>query len=100
MWWALGVSAALVAFVGGALALISYFGRNAREIERKLGEARGEIDSLRRQLDEARRELEAMQVALARALERAPTLDELERMSREAAGGGAPAGAAAAIKLP
>ncbi len=101
MWWALGVSAALVSLVGGGLGLVSYFGRKAREIERKLGEANGEILSLQLRLIAKAQELEAMRVALEHALDAPPTLDDLERVSALAAGSAAaPAGAADAIDVP
>lgn len=97
---ALAVAAGLLALVGAVAGLVVYFGRQSREIERKLGEARGEIESLREQLEKRVRELEALRADLVRSLDPVPTLDELDRVSGSAAGEAARAGAAAAIRVP
>lgn len=98
--WAIAVAAGLLALVGAIAGLVAYFGKQSREIERKLGEARGEIERLRGVIDERTREIEAMREQVVRSLDPVPTLDELERVSGEGAGEAARAGAAAAIRVP
>lgn len=100
MWVAIAAAVALLALVGGIVWLVWYFGQDAREIERKLGEARGEIVRLQGVIDERTRELEALRLALSHALLPRPSLDDLERVSVDAAGSAAPSGAAAAIDVP
>lgn len=99
-WFAGALGVALVAAVGAIAGLVRYFGENAREINRQLGEARGEIERLRGIVSDRERQLEALRVALDHALSPRPTLDELARVSREAAGGDPASDAAASIHLP
>lgn len=91
--------AAALALIGGAVWLVWYFAANAREIERKLGGAQGEIERLRGVIDDRTRELEACRLALEHALRPRPSLDDLERVS-VAAGGAVIPGAGAAIDVP
>lgn len=97
---AIAVGAGLLALVGAVAGLVAYFGRNAREIERDLGRARGEIERLEGIIADRTRELEALRLALEDALRPRPTLDDLERVSVDATGAPAPSGAASAIDVP
>lgn len=100
MWVAIAAAAGLLALVGGIVWLVRYFGSHSREIERELGEARGEIERLEGIIADRTRELEACRAKLADALRPRPTLDDLERVSVDAAGGPVPPGAVAAIRVP
>lgn len=100
MWIAIAAALGFLALVGGIVWLVWYFGADAREIERELGRARGEIARLQGIIDERTRELEACRIALEHALRPRPTLDDLERVSDAAAGDSAAAGAAAEVDVP
>lgn len=100
MWVAIAAAAGLLALVGGIVWLVRKFGDEARDIKEELGRAHGEIARLQEIIDERTRELEACRIALEHALRPRPSLDDLERVSVDAAGGSAPSGAAAAIDVP
>ena len=84
MWWALAISGGLVVLFGG---LTAYFGMAARRTERKLGEVRSEREDLEAKLREQARLFDLL-------LEPDPPLDDLSRMSQDAAAaaGGSPVG--------
>lgn len=100
MWIAIAAASGLLALVGGVVWLVWNFGDDAREIKEELGRAHGEIKRLRGIIDERTRELEACRIALEHALRPRPSLDELERVSVDAAGGLAPSGAGSAVDVP
>lgn len=93
--------AAIALLTGGAVVGGIWFwsAKDARALAKRVGKLEGENDALKATIVEKDRELEAFRVALSRALDPPPTLDDLDRVSREAAGEAAPADAASAIDV-